>query len=493
MNTPSELTFTSVLKWILLLMVLLFIIVYNWKRRWLYYYALKFPGPFGLPLLGIVHRFRHGPAAYNTIMKPFNEYPTGFSCWVGKDLYFGISKPKDIEILLNRCLTKGKLYKILHECFNDSLVVAPVGAWKERRKAFNKAFRPTTIKSFFGKFVKGAHDIVSNLNKKHGGESFDVLQEIWPITCEIAWTTLAGVDPNLLDGPDQFMSDVIRYQQIIHQRFWNPLYHSNFFWRRSALGREAEDLHKRTYDFIQKIVENSKEHDSGDVTENYFVNLLIRMRDEKKLSHEEMLREMPFMFTAANETTALTTSAVLLVLGMYPNIQENVFEELDTIFEKSDKDITLGEVNKMDYLKRVIKETMRLLPAVPFILRTLDQDVQIDSRFYPRGSEIIISMPHVHQNAEVWPDPLKFDPDRFLPEASKNRPRCAFMPFSYGVRNCIGLQYAMVSMLIMLSTILRSYKVTSSIYKRIEDIDFQHYVVAKPKKGYYISMEKRIK
>jgi hypothetical protein len=63
--------------------------------------------------------------AYNTIMKPFNEYPTGFSCWVGKDLYFGISKPKDIEILLNRCLTKGKLYKILHECFNDSLVVAP--------------------------------------------------------------------------------------------------------------------------------------------------------------------------------------------------------------------------------------------------------------------------------------------------------------------------------------------------------------------------------
>jgi cytochrome P450 len=58
-------------------------------------------------------------------------------------------------------------------------------------------------------------------------------------------------------------------------------------------------------------------------------------------------------------------------------LQENVFEELDTIFEKSDKDITLGEVNKMDYLKRVIKETMRLLPAVPFILRTLDQDVQI--------------------------------------------------------------------------------------------------------------------
>jgi hypothetical protein len=72
MNTRLELTFTFVLKWILLLMVLLFIIVYNWKRRWLYYYALKFPGPFGLPLLGIVHRFRHGPAGKQYLIKDNN-------------------------------------------------------------------------------------------------------------------------------------------------------------------------------------------------------------------------------------------------------------------------------------------------------------------------------------------------------------------------------------------------------------------------------------
>jgi cytochrome P450 len=93
------------------------------------------------------------------------------------------------------------------------------------------------------------------------------------------------------------------------------------------------------------------------VTENYFVNLLIRMRDEKKLSHEEMLREMPFMFTAANETIALTTSAVLLVLGMYPNIQvfwDNMFLRLlhMILFVSCRK---MYSKNLTQYLKKVTK------------------------------------------------------------------------------------------------------------------------------------------
>lgn len=93
----------------------------------------------------------------------------------------------------------------------------------------------------------------------------------------------------------------------------------------------------------------------------------------------------------------------------------------------------------MDLLERCIKETLRLYPSVGLISRYIDEDTKLKSGLIaPKSALLIIPIVFVHRNPEIYPEPDKFDPDRFLPENCQNRHPFAYIPFSAGPRNCIG-------------------------------------------------------
>lgn len=115
-----------------------------------------------------------------------------------------------------------------------------------------------------------------------------------------------------------------------------------------------------------------------------------------------------------------------------------MFEELDGIFQGSDRDPTMDDLREMHLLERCIKEALRLFPSVPVIARTLTEDQPMGKHVLPKGADVLI-LPYVlHRNAEQFPDPEKFNPDNFLPENVKKRHAFSYIPFSAGPRNCIG-------------------------------------------------------
>lgn len=96
-------------------------------------------------------------------------------------------------------------------------------------------------------------------------------------------------------------------------------------------------------------------------------------------------------------------------------------------------------MNGLKYMECVIKEGLRLYPSVPFIARTLEDDIHTKEGYiFPRGSNTFIHIFDLHRNPKHWPEPEKFDPDRFLPENCVNRHPFAYVPFSAGPRNCVG-------------------------------------------------------
>lgn len=128
-----------------------------------------------------------------------------------------------------------------------------------------------------------------------------------------------------------------------------------------------------------------------------------------------------------------------------------------------------------------------------------------DTCFIPKGTESVLSIFHTQRDPKLWPNPLKFDPDRFLPEETQKRHPYSWFPFSAGPRNCIGksktlfscnnylfsgLRYAMMSMKIVLSHVIRKYKVYCD-YKRVEDIELQFEFTLVAAKGWLISLEPR--
>ena len=147
----------------------------------------------------------------------------------------------------------------------------------------------------------------------------------------------------------------------------------------------------------------------------------------------------------------------------------------------------------MKYLERVILETLRLYPPVPIIARKINEDVQLASENYvlPAGSTIVIGTFKIHRRDDIYTNPEKFDPDNFLPERTQNRHYYSFIPFSAGPRSCVGRKYAMIKLKVLLSTILRSYKMKSSLSQ--EDYKLQADIILKRTDGFRIEIEPRNK
>lgn len=119
-------------------------------------------------------------------------------------------------------------------------------------------------------------------------------------------------------------------------------------------------------------------------------------------------------------------------------MQKLVFEELHSVFGDTDRPATIQDLNELKYLDRVIKETLRFYPSVPLMGRVSSEDVEIAGYQIPKNTFIAIHVHEIMNDPDHFPNPEKFDPDRFLPGNSSNRHPYAYIPFSAGPRNCVG-------------------------------------------------------
>lgn len=157
-----------------------------------------------------------------------------------------------------------------------------------------------------------------------------------------------------------------------------------------------------------------------------------------KFSDEEIHDHIYTFVAAGYETVALQSFYTLLLLGIHTETQERVYNEIIEVLPANEK-ITHESLSKLSYLDMVIKESMRLLPAVPIIGRETQEEVQIGERKIPKGLQLMIHLFNLHRRKDIWgDDATQFDPDRFLPENEAKRPPNSFLPFSSGLRDCIG-------------------------------------------------------
>lgn len=162
---------------------------------------------------------------------------------------------------------------------------------------------------------------------------------------------------------------------------------------------------------------------------------------------------------AGHETTSGALSFALYYLSRNPLILARAQAETDEILGP-DRDVepTYEQVAKFRYIRRVLDEGLRLWPTVPGFARTAREDTVIGGRYRMTPDDFaLIALGGVHRDPAVWPDPLRFDPDRFLPENVKARPAHSYKPFGAGLRACIGRQFALHESVLVLARILHRY------------------------------------
>ncbi|CAL1293280.1 unnamed protein product [Larinioides sclopetarius] len=194
-----------------------------------------------------------------------------------------------------------------------------------------------------------------------------------------------------------------------------------------------------------------------------FLELLLEYHlKDPSFTEQDIKEHVDTIMFGGHETTATVMSWVLYCLGIYAEAQQEVHEELDIIFENERNEyISRAVLAKMKYLECVIKETLRLYPVVPFITRENNRPFKVLDQDVSQGSMCFVFISALHRDPVSFPDPEKFDPNRFLAENSTGRHPYAYTPFSAGPRNCVGQKFGMMEAKTILACVLRRFRVIS--------------------------------
>ena len=169
-----------------------------------------------------------------------------------------------------------------------------------------------------------------------------------------------------------------------------------------------------------------------------------------------------------------------MLLANHKNVQDEVRQEIIDVIGDNSQPPSYSDLQELAYTERCLKECLRIYPSVVLIGRDINEDVQTSTGYIiPKGTMAHIFIYDLHRNPDLYPDPLKFDPDRFLPENIQKRHPFAYIPFSAGSRNCIGQRFAMLELKALLCGILRKFNLEA--VDRPEDIVFQADLVLRSK------------
>ncbi|XP_063924877.1 cytochrome P450 4C1-like [Zophobas morio] len=409
-------------------------------------------------------------------------------------------EPNDIELVLSstKHLSKSKIYTFLCNWLGTGLLTSTGSKWHKRRKILTPAFHFTILQQFLNIFNEETSKLVEKLQEENG-KIIDVVPPITNFTLQSIAETAMGLD-NINESTQRNYKDAIyKIGAIFLKRLSKPWYRMDAVYSWSKLAKEESAIVKVLHDFSNYIIkEREKEMSSESYVGTYskkkrlaMLDLLLSAKnDGADIDYEGIREEVDTFMFEGHDTTSMAISFLLLVLANLQDIQAKVLEEILSVVGPT-KVPTYDDLQELRFTERCIKETLRLFPSVPFISRYASEDFTTKTGYdIPEGTVVHIHIFDVHRNETLYPDPLKFDPDRFLPENVNARHPFAYIPFSAGPRNCIGQKFALLELKAALCGILRKFKLEK--VDDMFDVEFRPDLVLRPKKDIKVKISTRL-
>ncbi|KAG4067345.1 hypothetical protein HA402_000336 [Bradysia odoriphaga] len=548
--TPSSIMAASSLFYFLLIPALTLWFVY-WKlsRRHMLELAKTLPGPDGLPIIGnLLDLVGTSHSVFQTVVREGEKFEHVARLWLGPKLVVLLFDPRDVELILSSqvYIDKSYEYKFFKPWLGEGLLISTGHKWRSHRKLIAPTFHLNVLKSFIDLFNENSRQVVKKLNTEVG-KTFDAHDYMSEATVEILLETAMGVSKKTQDqsGYDYAMA-VMKMCDILHARHRSLFLRANWIFNLTNYATKQVKLLGTIHGLTKKVIRNKKsaflkgtrgslaqteiktteanlksksaltsveglsfgqssglrddldveneENDIGEKKRLAFLDLLLESAQNGALiTDKEIKEQVDTIMFEGHDTTAAGSSFFLSMMGIHQDIQQKVVEELHGIFGESDRPATFQDTLEMKYLERCLMETLRLFPPVPLIARQMKEDLKLASGDYivPAGATVAVATFKLHRNETIYPNPTKFNPDNFLPERQANRHYYAFVPFSAGPRSCVGRKYAMLKLKILLSTILRNYKIHSDLKE--DDFKLQADIILKREEGFMVRLQPREK
>ncbi|XP_017778217.1 PREDICTED: cytochrome P450 4C1-like [Nicrophorus vespilloides] len=481
--------------------VLLVFWYFRWRqsRKHLYEAAAKVPASdciIQLPILGHSLYFIGDTEQIliNLIHITSKSSKTPCSVWLAHRLFFLLNKPEQMEVVLNspKCLEKDDLYRFSKPLIGHGLFNLNVDTWKIHRKLIMPSFNQRLLDQFVDVFVEQSNVLTNTILSKKVGKFFDVEEYITAAALEMVIQTAMGIKTNNQESNCELAEQFTRGLEIMFMRMFNFIFHSDFLFNLTSMAKEERTIVNSFQNFIRTVIADKRaslkrkeqemkqsiEAEIGEFKERkVFLDHLIELSQNQQLTDQEMIEEVQTFMIGGSDTSATVVSFVLICLGMFPEYQQLVYEEILEVVGL-DRDIECTDIAKFKYLEKFIKETMRLFPIGPNIVRKVTEDLELDGHILPKDSGLVLGIFSIHRNEKYYPNHMKFDPERFSPKETAKRHPYAYLPFSAGPRNCAGVKFGMSVVKTIVATVTRKYFIETT-FKSIEDVRIKQSLIIK--------------
>ena len=394
-----------------------------------------------------------------------------------------VNRPDCIESVLvtqHNNFEKSKDYRALRRVLGNGLLTSEGVFWRRQRKLVQPAFHQGRIAAYAEVMVAYTERMVASW--KHG-EGLDVHEAMMRLTLDIVAKTLFDTDVS------REAQDVGAALQVLMSKFFRqagfalllPSFIPIPTTRR--LQRAVGQLDKVIYEIIRR--RRTSGQTSGDL-----LSVLLRAQDDEGLgmTDRQLHDEIMTLFLAGHETTANALSWTWLLLGQNPGVEEKLVEELRRVL--GGRSPTAADLPRLTYTEMILREAMRLYPPVWVIGRRGLAPFRMGEYELPAETNVLMSQIITHRDARYFPDPDRFDPDRWKADDPRfvSLPRFAYFPFGGGPRVCIGAGFAMMEAVLLLATIAQRSTLTLVPGQTIEKLPS---VTLRPKSGIRVILHRR--
>ncbi|KAJ1521439.1 hypothetical protein ONE63_003109 [Megalurothrips usitatus] len=361
---------------------------------------------------------------------------------------------EDVEFVLTSpgLTNKAVMYSALEPFVGRGLATLGGEEWRRHRKAVTPSLHLDILRHFVAAFDRHAAALATRLQQHHHGRTLDVA----PLCGECAnaavlETVMSTEVPDDDAGKLAFLEALPAAQRHYMRRTARPWLLVDWVFAHSGQHGDYVRVQRILEDFTERIIREKKQA-AGDDGELYrprkrlaFLDHVLSSAEGAALSDDELAGEVKTLVAIASSSSMDTLSLFLYTVAIRQDIQERVWQEVSAVLgEDLSRPVTPEDLAHLGYTERVFKEVLRFYSVVPLFARRCPADVVLPSGVLaPRGCQLAVWLPHLHRDADAFPDPDEFDPDRFLPENCRGRHPFAYLPFSAGARNCVGQRYAM--------------------------------------------------
>jgi cytochrome P450 len=348
--------------------------------------------------------------------------------------------------------------------------------WRRQRKLMAPLFTATEVARYADETVACAEDAAARLTP---GEVVDVARLMTHVTMRVAGKTLFDLDTlgeadelgaalkTLLDWANHASGSLAYAAQVIvvdgvyellerlapslaaRAEPYRDAVNEPIHWPGASSRRLAEAV-ALVDGYVARMIESRRATGGA---RNDLLSRLLAARDEdgRAMTDREVRDEILTLFIAGHETTAAGLAWALYLLARHPEAYARARAEAEVLRGRA---ATAADMPRLGFCLQVFKEALRLYPPIYVIARRCLTDVRVGDYDLPRGTALILSPWTLHRQPALWPDPERFDPDRFTPAAEQARPKLAYLPFGAGPRVCIGNHFSLMEGPLVLATLL---------------------------------------